>query len=406
MVEAMEIPKEFKKTEVGVIPNDWDVKQLFQVSLIIDSLHQTPKFSNDGYAMVRVSDIKTGNLNLGNTLRVSEEIYKIFIKNYLPQKGDIVLSRVGSYGVSSFVNTHEPFCMGQNTVVIEPKISNKYLYYILNSSYIKSQIENESFGTGYKSLSLKNIKELQIPLPPTKTEQTAIAEALNDTDALITELEKLIAKKKAIKQGAMQELLKPKADWEVKKLGEIAEFFKGKGLPKSNLVADGSIKCIHYGELFLQYKEDITNINNRTNEFEGAFYSKINDVLMPTSDVTPRGLATASCLKEDGVLLGGDILVIRIPKQIANGSFLSHYIRLNRNEVMKLVKGVTVYHLHASDMKDYCFKYPNIEEQNNTAKVLFDMENEIEKLEELLCKYKMLKQGMMQNLLTGKIRLI
>jgi len=204
----------------------------------------------------------------------------------------------------------------------------------------------------------------------------------------------------------MQELLKPKADWEVKKLGEIAEFFKGKGLPKSNLVADGSIKCIHYGELFLQYKEDITNINNRTNEFEGAFYSKINDVLMPTSDVTPRGLATASCLKEDGVLLGGDILVIRIPKQIANGSFLSHYIRLNRNEVMKLVKGVTVYHLHASDMKDYCFKYPNIEEQNNTAKVLFDMENEIEKLEELLCKYKMLKQGMMQNLLTGKIRLI
>jgi len=117
-----QIAETYKQTEVGIIPDDWEVTDLDKLSLIVDSLHQTPKFSEHGYAMVRVTDIKTGVLNLENSLRVNEDIYNAFIKNYKPKFGDIVLSRVGSYGVSSYVGTKEPFCIGQNTVVIEPNL--------------------------------------------------------------------------------------------------------------------------------------------------------------------------------------------------------------------------------------------------------------------------------------------
>src|SRR4030042_1208250 len=129
----MELIPGYKLTEVGIIPNDWKVAPLDEIAKVIDSLHQTPKFSGEGYPMVRVVDIKTGNLNLQRALKVNEKDYCLFIKNYQPKRGDIVLSRVGSYGVSSYVETDEHFCMGQNTVVLQPKLPARFLYYVLNS---------------------------------------------------------------------------------------------------------------------------------------------------------------------------------------------------------------------------------------------------------------------------------
>ena len=197
---------EFKESEIGRIPAGWEVLQLEQISKITDSLHITPEFTEEGFAMVRVADIKTGMLNLSGTLKVSEETYTMFTKSYRPKKGNIVLSRVGSYGVSSFVSTDEPFCMGQNTVVIEPKIDNRFLYLFLNSTNIKKQIEDGSYGSGYKSLSLKHIKQLKVAVP-SKEEQKQIAEILSITDE---KLESLRAKKEAfetLKKGLMQKLL-------------------------------------------------------------------------------------------------------------------------------------------------------------------------------------------------------
>ncbi len=198
--------KNFTSTELGKIPVKWKIKKMENISRIIDSLHQTPKFSETGYAMVRVSDIKTGELNLNKTLKVNEEVYKQFTINYTPQKGDIVLSRVGSYGVSSFVSTNKPFCMGQNTVVINPKINNKFLFYVLNSEKIKKQIELESVGLGYKSLSLKGIKNLKFGVPDSK-EQQQIAEILSSVDNKININKKIKNKLTKLKEGLMQDLL-------------------------------------------------------------------------------------------------------------------------------------------------------------------------------------------------------
>ena len=127
----MELKPGYKRTEVGVIPEDWEITELVEQAKVVDSLHQTPSFSDDGYSMVRVSDIKPGNLDLSRALKVCEAVFAEFTRSYRPKRGDIVLSRVGSYGVSSFVQTDEPFCMGQNTVVIEPKVPARFLYYVL-----------------------------------------------------------------------------------------------------------------------------------------------------------------------------------------------------------------------------------------------------------------------------------
>lgn len=412
MVETMEIQKGFKKTDVGIIPCDWDVKPISEItSLMTNGFVGTVKSHytdyDNGILYIQGYNVEENSFNFNGIKRVTNEFHKQHLKSCL-QEGDLLTIQTGDIGVTTVVSKELEGTNCHALIITRFKkdtVATRFYSYYFNYSGGRKRLKEIETGSTMKHINVGDMFQMLIPYP-TKAEQTAIATALNDVDALITQLEKLIAKKRAIKQGTMQELLKPKEGWEVKKLGEIAEFFKGRGLPKSSLTSDGSIKCIHYGELFLNYKEEITKIKHRTNEFEGAFYSKANDVLMPTSDVTPNGLATASCLTENGVLLGGDILVIRIPTQIVNGSFLSYYIRLNRNEVMRLVKGVTVYHLHASDMKDYFLKYPNVEEQNRISNILFDMENEIEKLEVKLSKYKMLKQGMMQNLLTGRIRLV
>jgi type I restriction enzyme S subunit len=150
----------------------------------------------------------------------------------------------------------------------------------------------------------------------------------------------------------------------------------------------------------------IREIISRTSTRQAVFRSVANDVLMPTSDVTPRGLAKASCITVGGVILGGDILVIRTdPRQVC-GSFLSYIIRREENQVLQLVTGSTVFHLYGSDMRNLKFRLPTIAEQIAITNLLTEMEAELEVLEQRLAKTRNLKQAMMQELLTGRIRLV
>lgn len=262
------------------------------------------------------------------------------------------------------------------------------------------------------AISMAGLKKYKIPLPSLK-EQCVIAEALSDIGALLESLDSLIAKKRSLKRATMQQLLTGRArlpgyegEWLEKYLGDVATFHKGKGLPKSDLTEYGSEPCIHYGELFTRYAESIDKVMSRTNISGAAFRSVANDVLMPTSDVTPRGLAKASCIKEGGVILGGDILIIRSDIKLIFGTFLSYLIRFSEDQVLQLVTGSTVFHLYGSDMKKFKFSMPPLAEQIAIADVLSDMDSEITKLMIRRDKTRVLKQGMMQELLTGRARLI
>ena len=162
-------------------------KPLGFLSDVIDSLHQTPQYSNTGKHMIRVTDIKGGYVQLSDTFRVSDEIFDVFTKKYLPKKDDLVMSRVGSYGNVGIIPENDISCMGQNTVVINPKINNKFLYYYLTSHSAQNFIERNVSGGNQKTLSLKSIKSIPVPAI-SSDKQRYIVDILDKFDTLINSI--------------------------------------------------------------------------------------------------------------------------------------------------------------------------------------------------------------------------
>ena len=405
----------YKQTDVGVIPEDWDAVPLRRACRAIYRGASPrpigdPRWFDHGsdIGWVRISDVTRSSRYLRETTqRLSEEGIKR--SRFIP-RGSLIMSICATVGrpIETAVDT----CIHDGFVVFEnPSVDQSFLYHVLCD--LEPRWATKGQTGSQMNLNTNLIKITSIPLPPTEDEQRAIATALSDVDALLEGLDQLIAKKRDLKQAAMQQLLTGqtrlkgfKGEWEVKRLGDVATFHKGKGLPKSALTPYGSEPCVHYGELFTQYDETIRETLSRTNKSPGEFRSIANDVLMPTSDVTPRGLAKASCIVVDGVVLGGDILVIRTAQALISGTFLSYVIRREEDQVLRLVTGTTVFHLYGADMKKFTLKLPSLAEQKAIVCILSDMDAEIEALDQRRAKTADLKQAMMQELLTGRIRLV
>lgn len=161
-----------------------ETKKLIEIADVIDSLHQTPEYVEEGIPMVRVTDVKPGDLLLDGCQFVTEDVFEKFTANHVPHKGDIVISRVGTYGNFAYVADDIKFCLGQNTSIIAPRINSRYLYYFLQSPFTRRQIESRVVGSTQKTLSLKNIKELEVPCPDEVT-QKKIANVLETIDLKI-----------------------------------------------------------------------------------------------------------------------------------------------------------------------------------------------------------------------------
>ncbi len=462
------IPVGYKQTEVGVIPEDWEVVCFDQLKDKKDNWAITggpfgsnlkaSDYTENGVRVIQLQNIGDGVFKNDDFVYTSyKKANELISCNIYPD--EIILSKMGDPVARACLipHFHSRYVMcsdGIRLKVDSQRYSEKFVFYFLNYPLFRNQALDASTGSTRKRIGLSELRDILLCVPP-KEEQIAIANALSDVDALISELEKLIAKKQAIKTATMQQLLtgrtrlpqfalrddgtptnssgtnldagtggpkgeghdglrkgtKPSElgeipeDWEVMRLGHLAKFFKGSGLPKSELSESGKIKCIHYGQLFTTYGPKIDRVISRTQNV-GIVTSQENDVLMPTSDVTPNGLATASCITETGVTLGGDILIIRSDKQKLNGVFFSYLVNVLRDQVMQLVTGSTVYHLYGSDMAKFEFAFPSKEEQTTIATILSDMDEEIQALEQRLGKTRQIKQGMMQELLTGKTRLL
>lgn len=165
-------------------------------------------------------------------------------------------------------------------------------------------------------------------------------------------------------------------DWEQRKLQDCAVFLTGNGLSWDDISEYGIQECILYGNLYTDYGAIATEIVYRTNiNIENPIYSEFGDVLIPASDTTATGLARATALEKSGVLLGSDINIIRPNKNI-KGSFLSLALNANRKELIRLIKGTTVRHIHNADIKNIELFLPvSIEEQNDYASLYKKLDN-------------------------------
>lgn len=434
--ESSAVPAGYKQTEVGVIPEDWQCKTLGEMGDVVRGGSPRPagdpKYFNGNFipwlTVASLTNIPSSKIYVTETLTKLTELGSL--QSRVLEKGSLIISNSGAtLGVAKILGIK---CCANDGVaaIINQRIGSKeFLVHYINTQTKKLQ-DQIATGNGQPNLNTDLIKGIFTPYPPLE-EQIAIATALSDVDALIGELEKLITKKQAIKTATMQQLLTGRTrlpqfalredgskkgykqselgeipeDWVAVTLGHIAKFLKGSGLPKSELSESGKYPCIHYGQLFTTYGSKIDLVISKT-QTVGIIKSQENDILMPTSDVTPNGLATASCITIPGVVLGGDILVIRADKKILNGVFFAYVVSLIRDQIMQLVTGSTVYHLYGSDMATLRFTLPQFEEQNAIAKILSDMDDELQALEQRLNKTRQIKQGMMQELLTGKTRLM
>lgn len=406
---------------MGVIPEEWDVRPLANVF----TLKHGFAFSSDYFSKLGPIVLTPGNFRLEGGLYFEERNTKRYSGKYSPtmtfRKGDLLIVMTdltpdcNLLGKPAFVENDEIVLHNQRIgkVQLQDKsVDLRLLFYLLLSRRYLDRLKEQATGSTVRHTSNKSIYSVQLAWPP-PPEQRAISEALGDVDGLLGGLDRLIAKKRDLKNAAMQQLLTGQTrlpgfhgEWEETTLGEVAVFSKGKGLPKSAISSHGSEPCIHYGELFTQYGEAIRETYSRTNEAHNCVRSVANDVLMPTSDVTPRGLAKASCVLANGIILGGDILIIRSDRNRVFGTFLSYVIRREENQVLQLVTGTTVYHLYGSDMRKFRVSLPSVAEQTAIVEVLSDMDVELAALERRLEKTRALKQGMMQELLTGRIRLV
>jgi len=237
--------------------------EIGEIVTLYDSLHKTPKsYQNEGYSMIRVTDIKRGFVSLDGTRKVDAGTYNEFSKKHKPQIGDILFSRVGSYGNSCFLNKKIDICLGQNTVCISPdseKVDPFYLYSFFNSPDSKSQVDSFVGGSSQPTISLANIKKIKITLPTLKV-QKKVSQVIATYDNLIENNSRRIAILEDMAQSLYREWfvkfrfpgyqnckfkesslgLIPEG-WEVERLDDFVVLQRGFDLPKKKRNEEGDI---------------------------------------------------------------------------------------------------------------------------------------------------------------------
>jgi len=243
---------------------------------------------------------------------------------------------------------------------------------------------------------------------PVLTEQTKIANFLTAVDDKITQLKKKKSKLEQYKKGLMQKLFSQElrfkdenendfAEWEEKKLGEIAKFKKGKGISKADIVEDGKIECIRYGELYTNYGETINSIKSKTNiNVKHLIMSEANDVIIPASGETQIDIATASCVLKPGIALGGDLNIIKTEN---NGVWLSYYLNSKKKiDIANLAQGISVVHLYSSQLALLKIVLPSLPEQTKIANFLSAIDDKINHCGVQIEKMEGWKKGLVQKM--------
>lgn len=190
-------------------------------------------------------------------------------------------------------------------------------------------------------------------------------------------------------------------EWKEYKLGDIAQFYKGKGISKNDVTGNGAIPCIRYGELYTHYKEVVDKVASYTNlSIDDLFMSKANDVIIPSSGETKEDIATASCVLHDNVALGGDINVIRTSN---NGVFLSYYLNnAKKHNIAKIAQGISIIHLYNEQLRNLSIELPGLEEQQKIAECLSSIDSYISSINEKVEQLKAHKKSLMQKLFPQK----
>lgn len=397
------IRKGYKQIDIGVIPEDWDDKKMHEIGDTYTGLtgKNATDFKCGDARYIPFLNILT-NPKIDIRFLESVSVKPTEIQNRV-KKGDLFFNTSSEtpeeVGLCSVLQHDIPnlylnsFCFGFR-LFNQKEVDGLFLSYFFRSKQGRYLMTQLAQGATRYNLAKTNFMQAIIALPP-PAEQRAIADVLSDIDLLIEVLDKKIAKKRAIKDGAMQQLLSPKTNWKTCKLGEICEITMGQSPSSDSYNEDG---C---GILLVQGNADISNrrINKRIWTTQPSKYSGENAIIMTVrAPVGHIAMSLENCCLGRGVcaLNNGEI----------NKWFLYYLLIFNEYKWSILEQGSTFTSANSKQIYDFEISYPdNPIEEIKTATILLDMDAEIELLEQQRSKYTALKQGAMQQLLTGQIRL-
>jgi type I restriction enzyme S subunit len=382
-----------------MVPNGWGLKSLESISKIIDCKHRTPKYVESGVPLVSPGSIKWGAIDLiSPKKRVSKDEYVSLMDHCTVNIGDLVLSRNQSVGVAAFVENDDPFVLGQDTVLVKPtEADSKFLFYNLQSVETQRTIFKLAGGSTFSRINLGDIRKLKAIYPPLP-EQRKIASILGTWDKAISTTERLIDNSKQQKKALMQQLLTGKkrllddsgkpfeGEWKRVELGKLLDYKQ----PTPYLVKSTEYSNEYPTPVLTAGK---TFILGYSNEDFGIFSEELPAIIFDDFTTASKFVdfpfkAKSSAMKilvaKDGV----SIKYIYEAMQVLNypvGGHQRHWISIFANLVIGL---------------------PSPEEQQKIAAVLTNADKEVELLEQQLADLKQEKKALMQQLLTGKRRVI
>lgn len=376
---------------------------------ISDGIHSTPNYDLNGdYYFVNGNNLIDGVISINeNTKKVTLEE---FIKHKRPlSENSILLSINGTIGNLALYK-NENIVLGKSACYINFKkgLPVDFYYYILQTPRIKKYFLSELTGSTIMNLSLKTVKGTKL-IVPSIPEQQKIASFLTDVDHKITKLTKKKDLLEQYKKGIMQKIFSQKLrfkddngnafpKWEIKKLGNVFSSFKGKGIPKGDVITDGNYKCVLYGELYTTYNEVINKVVSSTNSEDGL-RSKKGDLLIPSSTTTTGiDLANVTALNFENILLGGDIIVMRGKKEINNVFYAYYLSNFKKHQIASRAQGITIVHIYFNSIKDLEIDVPVVEEQTKIANFLSDIDVKIEALNTKIEQCKAFKKGLLQKM--------
>lgn len=415
----MEVKPGYKQTEVGVIPDDWEVVRLGQ------SLRRTPSYGINAAAIafdsrfptyLRITDI-TEDGRFAEATKAS--VQHPASATYLLEPGDIVFARTGaSVGKSYLYNPKDGRLVFAGFLIrLSPdteRLVPAFLSFFAQSCSYWRWVKVNCMRSGQPGINGREYATLPVPLPPTIAEQEAIAEVLSDVDALIESLEQLLVKKRDVKQGVMQELLRPKPSDEVRLLREVSSL-KGRigwqGLKQTEFTTNEDepflITGMNFKDGAIRWGE-VYHISETRYEMAPDIQLKIEDVLMTKDGTIGKVLYIDTIPFPGKASLNSHLLLFRPVRGSYNPKYLYYQLGSRRFQTfVDLSKsGTTFFGLSQAAVGNYPVLLPPLEEQVHIAAILSDIDVEIAALEAKLTKARQLKQGMMQKLLTGRIRLV